>query len=82
MSVSNNYCLLREWTDDSGKVTGIEMQHVPILESDVELTQELFKKYTLMPKSWGEGAVMNYFNGNGSCKSKSLEYLGKLSEVL
>ena len=63
-------------------LTGIELKHVPILETDVELTPELFKKYTLMPKSWGEGAVMNYYNGNGSCKSKSLEYLGKLSEVL
>ena len=63
-------------------LTGIEMKHVPVLEKDVELTPELFKKYTLMPKSWGEGAVMNYYNGNGSCKAKSLEYLGKLSEVL
>ena len=63
-------------------LTDIELKHVPILETDVELTPELFKKYTLMPKSWGEGAVMNYYNGNGSCKAKSLEYLGKLSEVL
>ncbi len=64
------------------ELTGVQLRHVPILETDVELTPELFKKYTLMPKSWGEGAVMNYYNGNGSCKAKSLEYLGKLSEVL
>lgn len=68
--------------EQAAQLTGIELKHVPILETDVELTPELFTKYTLMPKSWGEGAVMNYWNGNGSCKAKSLEYLGKLSEVL
>ena len=62
-------------------LTGIEIKTVPIIGEEI-LTKELFKSYTLKPRDWGEGVVMNFYNGVGSCKSKSLDYLGKLSQVL
>ena len=68
--------------DEIEKMSGIRLQHVPILETDVPLTKELLEKYMNMPKDFGEGVVVGFWNGVGSCKSKSLDYLGKLSKIL
>lgn len=62
------------------ELTGVEIRCVPVIEKDVELTYDLLKKYRDMPYTFGEGVVVGYRNGNGSCKSKSLEYLEKISK--
>lgn len=68
--------------EDVEKLVRYKLRHVPVLETDVELTVGLMKKYRDMPRDFGEGAVLNFYNGCGSCKTKSLDYLGKLSEKL
>lgn len=64
------------------ELTGYAIRTVPILEKDVPLTKELCMKYINMPKSFGEGVVLNFSSGIGSCKAKSLDYICKQSEVL
>ena len=63
------------------ELTGIELKTVPILGEEI-LTKDLLVSYTKKPKEWGEGVVLNFYNGIGSCKSKSLDYLGKISQEL
>ena len=63
------------------EITGIELRTVPILGEEI-LSKDLLISYTKKPKEFGEGVVLNFYNGIGSCKSKSLDYLGKISQEL
>ena len=60
---------------------GKTIRTVPILGEAI-LTKELCQEYINKPKSFGEGVVLNFLGGIGSCKAKSAEYMGKVSEVL
>ena len=60
---------------------GKTIRTVPILGEEI-LTKELCQEYIDKPKSFGEGVVLNFNGGIGSCKAKSAEYMGKVAEVL
>ena len=58
----------------SNQILNFNINTVPIIGESI-ISYDLFQKYTNMNHTFGEGVVLNFYSGIGSCKIKSLDYI-------